>query len=154
MILTSHILVGAAIGSKLGNPFLVAILAFGSHFVLDFLPHFEEYSIKNLKKKKIDMRFLKDFSKVIIDLSVGFLIVIFLSYNNDNLTNILIGAFFGALPDGISFIGFFLKNKILLPLKRIHERVHIFKYKKVSSSIKILIQIMVVGISILALIYT
>lgn len=154
MILTSHILAGAAIGSQAGGPVLAAVLGFLSHYILDFLPHFKEYDIEGLKTKKIDMRFLKDFSKVIIDLSVGFLIVIFLSYNNDNLTNILIGAFFGALPDGISFIGFFLKNKILLPLKRIHERVHIFKYKKVSSSIKILIQIMVVGISILALIYT
>lgn len=40
MTATNHSLTGALIGLSIGNPVAAVILAFASHFVLDFLPHF------------------------------------------------------------------------------------------------------------------
>jgi len=63
MLLTPHILVGALIGFKIQNPWLVFILAIISHFALDAIPH-REYDIKALKKKKIDKQFVIEFFQV------------------------------------------------------------------------------------------
>lgn len=37
---TNHVLTGSLIGLSLGEPLLAIPLAFASHFVLDFLPHY------------------------------------------------------------------------------------------------------------------
>ena len=41
MIITPHMLVGAAIGARVRNIWLVFILAWLSHYLLDFLPHWD-----------------------------------------------------------------------------------------------------------------
>jgi len=51
---TNHALTGALIGFSLGNPILVAPVAFASHFLLDTLPHFgEKFGKRKLLSKSI-----------------------------------------------------------------------------------------------------
>lgn len=46
MTATNHALTGAVIGLAVGQPWLAIPLAFGSHFVLDALPHFGSQRFK------------------------------------------------------------------------------------------------------------
>lgn len=45
MLATPHILVGAAVASKVRQPWLAMSLAIGSHFVLDFIPHLDSHGL-------------------------------------------------------------------------------------------------------------
>ncbi len=151
MILTPHILAGAAIGSQINNPFLAATFAFVSHFVLDFIPHPEEYNIDGLKTKKFNKYFIKDLAKVFVDFVAGFLIVFYLSCDSYNFSNILIGAFFGALPDGLQFLSFQLNFKFLQVLQKFHIKIHFFKYRNVPQIIKFSSQIVIALLALLIL---
>jgi len=51
MILTTHMLAGAAAASKISNPFLALPLALLSHYLCDFLPH-NDYSIINIVERR------------------------------------------------------------------------------------------------------
>jgi hypothetical protein len=94
MILTTHALIGAAIGKNIDNPWLIILLAFSTHFFFDSFRH-GEY-IAKLEAKK-------DWAKVFIDIIFGMSVVclsLFWSGSNEKIIfNTLLGSFFGALPD-------------------------------------------------------
>jgi hypothetical protein len=46
MFLSAHLLTGMSVGVAVGNPYLAAPLGLVSHYVLDFLPHFEGSSLR------------------------------------------------------------------------------------------------------------
>lgn len=51
MILSTHAVVGGAIGSLFpSHPILVALLGFTSHFVIDAIPHWD-YPLKSISVK-------------------------------------------------------------------------------------------------------
>jgi hypothetical protein len=50
MLETPHVIVGAAIATKVVNPALAIPLAFGSHFLLDKLPHWNPHLYSETKK--------------------------------------------------------------------------------------------------------
>jgi len=122
MILTTHLLSGAALGANIKNPWLVVILSLILHFILDTLPHGDYLNQKSS---------WRDFRKVIIDLALGLGIVfiIILSRNPapQTILNIAIGIFFSLLPDGTTFLYFFMKMKFIKPLKTFHENLHSYK---------------------------
>lgn len=121
MILTTHMLAGAALGANVQNPYAVAGLAVILHFVLDLLPH-GDYLNKNSR--------LREFWKVAIDLLVGIaLIAPFLfipGKSSGSSLNILIGVFFSLFPDGTTFLYIWMKVKFLRPLKDFHARLHYY----------------------------
>ena len=61
MLTTTHLLAGAVIGKYFQNPILIIILAFVSHYILDFIPHysikavigFKEGGLRNANKKEL-----------------------------------------------------------------------------------------------------
>jgi len=115
-MLTPHLIFGAAIASKISNPFLALPLAFLSHFLLDMLPH-DEYSIENVKKKRWNKSFF-DFLKVFGDISFGFLLLYLFSGKE---AIIFAGAFAAMAPDGITLFSIiFPKNK----LTALHQKPH------------------------------
>ena len=79
MILLVHILFGAVIGSAIKNIPLAIVLAFLSHHFLDLLPHIE-YPIKNIEKKQW-RKAMPDILKVILDFSLGILLILILDRN-------------------------------------------------------------------------
>src|ERR1700747_2768240 len=95
MILSTHAIVGAAIASFLpSNPTIAFVLGFGSHFVLDAIPHWD-YPISSASvNPKIgapltfDRALLRD---VVVIGSDGLPLLLFAS--SDGLWSILLGAF-------------------------------------------------------------
>jgi hypothetical protein len=92
MILTPHIVISGILGSKTQNYFLAALIGLISHYVLDATPHWE---------------YIPD-GKTAIDILVGFgLLFILTGFSKiKNPVSLLIGAFFGILPDFLNFLYF------------------------------------------------
>jgi hypothetical protein len=122
VILTTHILSGAALGANIQNPYAVAAFAVALHFALDILPHGDYLN----KKSSI-----REFWKVAIDLFFGFAIIAAALFSKgalepDTLRNILIGIFFSVLPDGITFLYWKMGVKFLKPVYDFHQNLHCF----------------------------
>lgn len=117
MILTSHLIVGAAIGSKISNPLLALLLALFSHYFLDSLPH-KDYLIPNIQQKQWNKSFF-DFFKIFLDVFLGILLI---SLFSDNNPIIWAAAFLAIIPDGITLLGRILpRNKLIIQ----HQKVHV-----------------------------
>ena len=140
MILTCHLLTGAAIASKIRPVPLALILAFLSHYLLDFIPH-RDYSAENIFKRRWRKAKL-DFLKIFLDFSLGILLVWLLSGKS-----LIISAavFLAVLPDGLTFLAWvFPKNKLLSKHCLFHqETIHFIKNKKVSLFWRIFSQVLV-----------
>ena len=147
MILTPHLLLGAAIASKIEYAPLAIILAFSSHYLLDLIPH-TEYSIDNIEKKQWQ-KSLPDILRVFLDFSFGILFI--LIFSNNQLI-VFVGAFFAILPDGLSLLNSVFPNKILKIYSNIHQgKIHFLKYKKISKFWRIASQALIAIISIVLL---
>lgn len=103
MILVTHALVGAAIGEKIHNPWLIVICSLAMHFVLDTFRH-GEY-VESFDKK---VTFKNTWRKVALDFFIGIFIVSLLIYLNRfnalQIKYIFLGVFFSIVPDFITFI--------------------------------------------------
>jgi hypothetical protein len=120
MLLTPHILVGALIGFKIQNPWLVFILAIISHFALDAIPH-REYDIKALKRKKIDKQFIIEFSQVLTDLVIGVSTTIFFVWHSPSRNYAILGMIAAVIPDGITFLYWRTKLSIFKKITDFHR---------------------------------
>jgi hypothetical protein len=147
MILTPHMLLGAAIASKIGYAPLAIILAFLSHYLLDILPHIE-YPIKNIQNKQWT-KSLPDFIRVFLDFFAGLLIIYFFSGWQ---IIIFTGALFSILPDAFNFLNLVFQNKLLKTHNNFHEKIHFLKNKKISIFWRIVSQVLVVAVSIILLV--
>lgn len=109
MLTTPHTLVGSAIAVTIPNPFISIPLAVGSHFVMDQIPHWQEtlYPYKPTTATYV---------RVAIDLSLSFLLVIYISSLHQNSAGIIwLTAFASNIPDLdslLSFIPSIVNNKI------------------------------------------
>jgi len=125
MILLTHLLAGAVIGTKIKALWLAVVLSLISHYLLDLIPH-SEYSIKNIEEKLWKKSYI-DFLKAGLDLCLGLSIIFLLS---DNSPQIYICAFASIIPDGLALLsrifGFeFLKWHDCFH----HDKVHKLKNK-------------------------
>jgi hypothetical protein len=147
MILLAHLLLGAVIGEKIKYLVLAIILSFLSHYFLDLFPHIE-YPIENIKNNQWQKSF-QDFLKVAVDFCLGIFIIFLLS---DNSIKVYICAFFAILPDGLTFLGYFLKNRLIKIHNDFHlKEIHFLKDKKISSYWRFLTQVIVIIISVILL---
>jgi uncharacterized membrane protein HdeD (DUF308 family) len=149
MILLIHLLVGVVISSKIEYFWVALFLAFLSHYLLDLIPHIE-YNIENIKNNQWQ-KSSPDFLKIILDLSLG-LLIIFLLSNNSFKTYAC--ALVSIIPDGLTFLEYLLPNVFLKKHSRFHrEIIHILKNKKISNSWRFSTQIIVGVISIYILLF-
>ena len=163
MILSAHLLLGAAVASKIKYAPLAIILALLSHYFLDLIPHIE-YSINNIAKKQWQ-KSAPDILKVLLDFFFGILLI--LTFSN-NQPIIYIGALIALIPDSLTIISSiyprsgnpssreFLAtlNKVLSKHDQFHtKKIHFLKYKKIPTFWRILSQLLVVIISIILLKY-
>ncbi len=109
MILTVHLLAGAAVAVTVHNPALGGLFAFLSHYFLDLLPH-HEYSIHNINQRKWGKAKL-DFLKVALDIIFGFSIIFLTS---KNLTPAFFGGILGTVSDALSVLFFIFPTNIIL----------------------------------------
>ena len=142
MVITPHLLAGAAIGAH--SPNVWAAFCFGllSHYLLDSLPHWEY--LKDIKIKKFN-----ELVKILIDFIIGSIIVIFLFLSSSFNIIIIFGIIGALLPDFIEFIYKNFKIKFLRPLSLFHLKTHY--YKRVSFLKGSISQVIVAVISIIVL---
>lgn len=134
MIIIAHILVGTLIGVIMPRQYwLVIILAFASHFLLDAIPH-HEYNIQLLKDRAEEnkgiLNIFRDGSaflvlaKIALDFFLGLAIVIFLVQSSPARNYALLGALSAALPDGLLGLYWATKTPLLRGLAQLHRLVH------------------------------
>lgn len=120
MILTTHALIGAALGKHVANPWLVASLAIPLHFFLDTFRHGEYLGRQST--------FRNTWWKVALDLSAPFfLIAVYLSFSDSTLPlvrNILLGMFASMFPDLLTVLYWKLRFNFLYRAFKFHEFVH------------------------------
>lgn len=106
MLTTAHLLTGAAIGKLTGNVYLTIPLAFLTHYFLDAIPHHNQKPVKNYKElgfkgaDKVDL-LIKSSEPLAGLLVTAYLIF---GYNQSALATMVLGAFFGWLPDLLVFL--------------------------------------------------
>jgi len=114
---TPHVIVGAAIATKVANPALALPLALGSHFVLEKIPHWNPHL--NTETKKYGKPTQQTTIIVILDSSIALISGLFIASQvlpdiNHTLT-IVAACFFASLPDIVEGPYFFLnmRSKII-----------------------------------------
>jgi hypothetical protein len=117
MLETPHVIVGAAIASKIPNPYIAIPMAFLSHFVLEKVPHWNPHL--NSETEKFGKPTSLTTKIVIIDSCLSLISGLFIASralpNSGHALTIIFASFFAALPDLIEAPYFFLniKNKFI-----------------------------------------
>ncbi len=145
MILTTHLLTGAAIVLNIQPLPSTFALAFLSHYFLDFLFH-RDYTIEYIRARLWQKAFF-DFLRIALDISFGVLLIVILS---KNLSIALLGGFIAILPDGLTLLFLiFPKSRLLEKFYNFHcKKVHFFAKKKISLFWEIFSQALVILIAI------
>ncbi|MBI1755170.1 hypothetical protein HY250_04290 [Candidatus Azambacteria bacterium] len=117
MIITPHVLAGAALGTQISNPVLLAVYATISHHVLDMVPHWD-YDI--LSSKKTGAR------KIAFDIALSGIVTFALIWNLPFQTqaHALWGGFWGILPDGFLALYLFSDKKYFPRYAQLHNFFH------------------------------
>ncbi len=147
MLTTTHAMAGAAIASAIPNPAISLPIAFGSHFVMDRVPHWPADDTKKKLTKRI-------YLVVLIDVFVALAGTLFLARTTSN--NLIVwGALSGSIMDidAIFYHGKFVdifKTPLPKPLSRLHGGVQ----NETDSIWGIVIQLAIIALSLyLILIY-
>ena len=117
MLETPHVVVGAAIASKIANPFLSIPISFVSHFVLEKVPHWNPHL--NTETEKYGKPTKKSTIIAALDITTSLVIGSLIAYkaypNTAQSINILACCLMASLPDIVEGPYFFLgyRNKIL-----------------------------------------
>jgi len=114
---TPHVIVGAAIATKVVNPALALPLAFASHFVLETVPHWNPHL--NTETEKFGQPTVTSTKIVIIDLVASLVLGSYIALralpDTTHALTILGACFMASLPDTLEAPYFFLhvRNKTL-----------------------------------------
>lgn len=122
MILSTHLIIGGAVGSQINNPAVAFSINLLLHYLLDSLPHWD-YLDKVLKK---------DIPKIMLDFIIGLLLLfplhfIFSQFQEVNTTTFLIGAAAAVLPDLLQGFHNLLGFNFLNFHSRFHHFIHFQK---------------------------
>jgi hypothetical protein len=138
MILTTHAIVGAALASFVpSHPAAAFVLGFGSHFILDAIPHVD-YPIKSRSvdpkigaPMTFDKALLQDAFTIGFDGVFGLVTALFLFSSATNFWAILLGAVGAIIPDPLQFAFTRWPHEPLRTLQRFHLWAH--SKKKIDS---------------------
>ena len=113
MLETPHVIVGAAIATKVVNPALAIPLAFASHFILEKVPHWNPHL--NTEKKTYGRVTPKSTKIVIADALLALFLGTYISSlvlpNINHALTILASCFVSVLPDLVEGPYYFLNMK-------------------------------------------
>lgn len=135
MILSTHAVIGTALAALFpSHPTVAFGVAFASHFAADAIPHLEYrlYSLyrnpRDEMKNEImmDARFVKDLSRISVDVSAGLLLSLFAAslLNAPLIPTVLLGAGGGLLPDFLQFVYWHFRHEPIRSLQRLHVWIH------------------------------
>lgn len=152
MILSTHAVIGTAIAALFpGHPELAFGFAFASHFATDAIPHLEYrlYSLyrnpRDEMKNEImmDTRFLKDLSRIGVDVSLGLLLSLLTAslLNAPLIPTVILGTGGGLLPDFLQFVYWHSRHEPIRSLQCFHVWIHTKKHLRESPFFGIVSQI-------------
>ena len=126
MILSTHALVGAAIGKNIDNPWIIILLSLAVHYFLDGFRHGEYFDDRTATIKSA-------WWKIALDLFIGFFIIISIIFlekiDQHTVQNMAIGIFFSLIPDFITLMHWtFKQNKLLAKIKNFHAWAHKYSH--------------------------
>ena len=141
MLLASHIIISGLLGATTHNYFLAAALGLFSHYIVDAIPHWDNYlspefdsRAKSEKSYFLKSKFFyKELAKVAIDILIGLsvLSLIFFKISGfDNIAYAAIGVFFGVLPDPLQLLYLITNWYFLKPNHKIQLHLHTLIYKE------------------------
>jgi hypothetical protein len=135
MILTTHAAVGATLATLVpSNPILGFAIGFGSHFILDGIPHWD-YKLKSSKRNKqkpltndiiIGKDFYNDLMKIGFDAIFGLTLSLLVlgTAQHQSILIITCGALGGMAPDFLQFVYFKWRHEPLTSLQKFHIWMH------------------------------
>lgn len=121
MILTPHILIGAAIGTKTNNLWLSFALGWLSHYALDAMPHWEYLNKLSEAVKPTNL------FRICVDFIVGVLLALIITRHFPQKLPIFFGLLGAVTPDILQGVAFVLKLNCLKPLNKLHDKMHCSK---------------------------
>lgn len=119
---TAHLVMGAAIASRVSNPILAAIFAVISHIILDIVPHWDTGT--NWRNRPVKKTILY----TAIDLGLGIAISFALFAKSTPLPYLLLVMFLSTLPDWLEAPYFF--GYKIPPFSNIYRIQHALHKKK------------------------
>jgi len=115
MLSIAHGSTGAFIASKIPNPLISTPLIIASHFLEDYIPHWDVGQGLSKQKKTKRSAFLQE---LLIDLPLSIIIVyFFFQFQKPFNLTIWLGWFWGLFPDFLEFPYLFLKWRFF-PIKQ------------------------------------
>ena len=113
MLETPHVVVGAAIAVKVGNPALAIPLAFASHFVLDKIPHWNPHLFTETQKlgHPAKKSTLVAFADVGLALIIGLWVTAKFSGDPLRMLTVLACCLASVLPDLVKWPYYYLKSR-------------------------------------------
>lgn len=119
MLELPHVVVGAAIAVKIGNPALALPLALASHFALDVLPHWNPHLNSELKSHGRVTGRTTTFVAIdgIGSLVAGFAIASTVLPSINHFIIVILGSFLAVLPDLVEAPHYFLRKEYPLITK-------------------------------------
>jgi hypothetical protein len=124
MLSISHSLTGAFIATKLPHPLLYIPLIFASHYLEDWIPHWDVGTGLSTGKRNRKTAIILE----ILELGISAALIYFFWRQSPATTqlNAAIGAFVGLLPDFMEAPRNFLKwePRLLKPINNFHGKFH------------------------------
>jgi len=113
MLETPHVLVGAAIATKLGSPALAIPLSLASHFVLDKIPHWNPHLFTETKKygHPSDRSTMIALADIGAALGLGLFVASRYSADPTMVATVLACCLASVLPDLVKWPYYFLKKR-------------------------------------------
>ncbi len=98
MLVSIHVITGAIIGKSTNDPVLASLAAFGSHFILDMIPHGDEHLLAC--PDRCNPKIKKFLTLIKIDSLIAALLIVFILLSPLNNRFVVGLAIFGSvLPD-------------------------------------------------------
>lgn len=153
----THAITGATLATLIpSNPVLGFAIGFGSHFILDSIPHWD-YSLKSSRRDKqkplnsdlvISKDSFEDLIKVGLDGLLGLTLALLLLgvIRHQSILIILCGAIGGMTPDFLQFIYFKWRREPLVSLQKFHIWMHAKSDLKNKPVLGIFYQVVVITI--------
>ena len=126
MLTTIHLLAGSAIGKGTGNIYSAALLGFAAHYLLDSIPHYNHKPVKGYHEHGLMAAHQKDILLKSIEPIIGVVLTFYIIFANpiEIRPPIVVGAFFGWLPDLLVFLDWKFGMGRNSPLRRIERKWH------------------------------
>lgn len=123
MLATPHLLAGAVLGKYIGNTWIVIVLAFAFHWVLDAIPHYKMVKINSLAKGSKEKFRKRELLFKSIEPLVGIALTLYFVISAHSI-NMFLGAFFCWLPDFFVFLNWKSEGKHFKFLAHKNDKWH------------------------------